>query len=416
MADLLPSETEKWQQVERRLERILHSFAYRQIRTPLVEPHELFTHAVGEHTDIVQKEMYTFTDQGDQNLCLRPEATASVLRAYFQHRLDQEAGLQRLYYMGPMYRRERPQKGRLRQFHQLGAEAIGSEDPYIDAEMISILLLIAKSFSLPDLVLEINTLGDAETRKVYRSELQTYLLKHSKAFSEAELTRVHQNPLRVLDSKNPALQDIILEAPMITQALNSKSAKHFDQVQEALQALEVEYVVNPKLVRGLDYYCHTAFELKAEGLGAQSTVGAGGRYDGLGEKFGQGQTPAIGFAMGLERLMLLLEQSWTYAPPRPRIDFFALEEEQKPSVLRLANRLREDQSLITSIRLEVGVLWEAQSVKSALRLAHKQGSRFVVLLGPEEEKKGHITLKDLQKSEQWMIPADQLVQRIKEKI
>ncbi|MEZ4705050.1 MAG: histidine--tRNA ligase [Bdellovibrionota bacterium] len=415
MPDLLPQEVAKWQQLEAQLHRCVQTYGYREIRTPVLEDVGLVQHSVGEHTDIVQKEMYSFVDQGDQHLCLRPEATASVMRAWHQHRLDQVSQLSRLYYMGAMFRRERPQKGRLRQFHQLGVEAIGCQDPYVDVEVIALLVDLARSFGLKDLQLVVNSLGDHESRQSYRDTLQTYLRTYQEDFSQQERVRIENNPLRVLDSKNPDVAEILSNAPRITDHLTSEANRHFQMVQQGLHDLGISHVVDPTLVRGLDYYSHTAFELMASGLGAQNTVGAGGRYDGLGKKFSAKDVPAIGFAVGLERLMLLAEQTWTFAEPVPSIDIIAVEESQRGYALTLAQNLRQN-NFIQNLPCEVRVLWEASSVKSALRISNKNNSRWVLLVGPDEVKSNSVTIKDFKKGTQEQVATSKLATYIKENV
>ena len=306
MPDILPSDSAKWRFVEEKLRLIMDAYAYEEIRTPILEDTSLFVRSVGEHTDIVGKEMFTFVDQGGVSMSLRPEGTASVMRSYIQHNFQQQNSFSKLYYLGPMYRHERPQKGRLRQFHQLGAEAIGLKDAGVDVEMISLLMNICRTFELPDIELELNTLGDAETRTKYKEVIQNYFRKYESELAESEKIRLEKNPLRLLDSKNPKLDQVILEAPSILNFLTSDSKSYFDQVQQGLSDANILFHINPRIVRGLDYYSHTAFEVLVSGLGSQNTVGAGGRYDKLSTDLGEQEIPAIGFAMGIERLLLCL--------------------------------------------------------------------------------------------------------------
>lgn len=293
MPDILQNETPRWRFVEKKIRSLMDQYAYEEIRTPILEETALFVRSVGEHTDIVGKEMFTFTDQGDVQMSLRPEGTASVMRSYIQHSMSAQTSFSKLYYMGPMFRRERPQKGRLRQFHQLGVEAIGLAQPLVDVEVISLLMDICKLFSLPRIQLELNSIGDAESRKKYRDVIQSYFENHSSKLSDGEKERLKNNPMRLLDSKNPALVSAIAEAPSILDHLNSTSKKYFDQVQEGLDSIGIEFHINPRIVRGIDYYCHTAFEVMVDGLGSQNTVGAGGRYDKLASDLGGKKLPQL---------------------------------------------------------------------------------------------------------------------------
>jgi histidyl-tRNA synthetase len=286
MPDILPNETSRWRFVEEKIRKMMDQYAYQEIRTAILEETALFVRSVGEHTDIVGKEMFTFTDQGEVQMSLRPEGTAPVMRSYIQHHMNQQTSFHKLYYMGPMFRRERPQKGRLRQFHQLGVEAIGLAQPLVDVEVISLLVDVCKSFSLPGIQLELNSIGDTESRKKYREVIQNYFQQHSSKLSDGEKDRLKNNPMRLLDSKNPTLASAIAEAPSILDHLNSASKKYFDQVQQGLDSIGIEFHINPRIVRGIDYYCHTAFEVMVDGLGSQNTVGAGGRYDKLASDIG----------------------------------------------------------------------------------------------------------------------------------
>lgn len=403
MPDILPNETPRWRFVEEKIRAMMDLYAYQEIRTPILEETSLFVRSVGEHTDIVGKEMFTFTDQGEVQMSLRPEGTAPVMRSYIQHHMAQQTAFSKLYYMGPMFRRERPQKGRLRQFHQLGVEAIGLAEPIVDVEVISLLMDVCKSFSLPGIQLELNSIGDTESRKEYRNVIQKYFENHSSKLSDGEKERLQNNPMRLLDSKNPALTSAIAEAPSILDHLNSTSKKYFDQVQEGLDSIGIEFHVNPRIVRGIDYYCHTAFEVMVDGLGSQNTVGAGGRYDKLASDIGGKETPAIGFAMGLERLLLSIENQKLDLQTKKRIEIIPLDEKTKTSAFQIGQVLRA--SVPQCI---VNVQFESKSLKAALRQADKNEAAFVCILGEDELSKQEITVKNLQTGNQQSIPTDQI--------
>ncbi|MBI2969521.1 MAG: histidine--tRNA ligase, partial [Gammaproteobacteria bacterium] len=301
MHDTLPDRTRDWQRLEQLVQGILNRYGYREIRLPVVERTELFERSIGESTDIVSKEMYSFTDRNGDRLTLRPEGTAGCVRAAIEHGLLQAGGALRLWYQGPMFRHEKPQKGRFRQFHQFGAEAFGMPGPDIDAELIALTARLWRELGLADLQLEINTLGTSGARRSYREVLLAYFSKHKKALDEDSLDRLHKNPLRILDSKNPELKSLIDAAPTLDGFLDPGSTQHFAALREILDAVGIGYRINPRLVRGLDYYNGAVFEWVSGRLGAQGAVCAGGRYDGLVEHFGGEATPAVGFAMGIER-------------------------------------------------------------------------------------------------------------------
>lgn len=409
MPDLLPAETSRWQFVEKKLRMILDAYAYQEIRTPILEETALFVRSVGEHTDIVGKEMFTFTDQGEVQMTLRPEGTASVMRAYLQHHIEKQTAFSKFYYMGPMFRRERPQKGRLRQFHQLGAEAIGKRDPWVDIEIIALLMHICESFELPDIRLEINSLGDSETRKTYRDVLQNYFHKHASVLSEGEKARLEKNPLRLLDSKNPDLAKIIAEAPSILEHLTDESKKYFDQVQQGLRDSKIPFHINPRIVRGLDYYSHTAFEVMISGLGSQNTVGAGGRYDKLSTELGEKEIPAIGFAMGIDRLILCIEEKLKLQNQK-RIEVISLDEKTRATAFSIAQNLRK--SFNDHI---IDMQFDVKSLKAALRLADKNNAAHAIIVGENEWKEKKATIKNLSSSEQANVAFDDVVKYLKEK-
>ncbi|MEZ4846432.1 MAG: histidine--tRNA ligase [Bdellovibrionota bacterium] len=409
MPDILPSETPRWRFMEEKIRGLMDLYSYNEIRTPILEETALFVRSVGEHTDIVGKEMFTFTDQGDVQMSLRPEGTAPVMRSYIQNHFHQQSNFHKLYYMGPMFRRERPQKGRLRQFHQLGVEAIGLAEPLVDVEVISLLMDVCKSFSLPNISLEINSIGDTESRKKYRDVIQEYFKNHSSKLSDGEKERLENNPMRLLDSKNPALASAIAEAPSILEYLNTASKKYFDEVQNGLEAIGIPFHVNPRIVRGIDYYCHTAFEVMVSGLGSQNTVGAGGRYDKLATDLGGKETPAIGFAMGLERLLLSIEDQRMIDSEKTRIEIVPLEDSAKSSAFQIAQVIRA--TLPTCV---VDVEFESRSLKAALRNANKTGAKWICILGEAEMSKGEILVKNLATGDQKNIPSSSIATYLKD--
>jgi len=409
MPDILPNETSRWRFVEEKIRELMDVYAYEEIRTPILEETSLFVRSVGEHTDIVGKEMFTFTDQGDVQMSLRPEGTASVMRSYIQHSMAAQSAFTKLWYMGPMFRRERPQKGRLRQFHQLGVEAIGLSEPMVDVEIISLMMDVCKSFSLPGIHLELNSIGDVESRKKYRQVIQDYFKNHSSKLSDGEKERLNNNPMRLLDSKNPALASAIAEAPSILEHLNDSSKKYFDRVQEGLDSIGVEFHVNPRIVRGLDYYCHTAFEVMVDGLGSQNTVGAGGRYDKLASDIGGKETPAIGFAMGIERLLLSIENQALTKTSRKRIDIIPLDDKAKSSAFQIGQVLRS-----TFPQCSVNVGFETKSLKAALKLADKNQAAFGCFLGENELSKNEIMVKNMKTGEQQNVSSDQIAKYLRD--
>lgn len=389
MPDLLPVDTLRWQQAEHKLRRLFESYGFGEIRTPFLEPTELFSRSVGESTDIVEKEMYTFIDKNGESITLRPEGTASVVRAYNQNNLAHLQSLWKLYYLGPMFRHERPQKGRYRQFYQVGAEVIGSMNPLVDVEVIQLLYEVGKAFDIESPLMQINSVGDATCRMPYREKLVSFLGARKSEFCETCQKRIDANPMRVLDCKNPNCQALLETAPMMLDHLCDPCKDHFSKVTRALDTSKIPYVVNKKIVRGLDYYTKTAFEMTGGGLGAQNTVGAGGRYDNLIEETGGKPTPAIGFAIGMERL--LLSSRAALVRPVTRIDVIPLDTPQAETAFLIANRVRQalgDHAVVTT-------LLDQTSFKSALRLANKNESTYVLILGENELQKNTIMLKNL---------------------
>lgn len=392
MHDILMQDTPRWQYLEETIKTILDQYGYQEIRLPIVEKTELFKRSIGDNTDIVSKEMYSFEDRNDSSLTLRPEGTAGCVRAGIEHGLFHNK-TQRLWYAGPMFRHERPQKGRQRQFHQIGIEAFGFNGPDIDAEQILMCARIWQALGLNELSLEINSLGTTESRAAYRSILIDYFSSHKDQLDEDSLVRLEQNPLRILDSKNPEMKSVIVEAPTLDEHLDTESAEHFAELKEILDAAELKYTVNPRLVRGLDYYGRTVFEWISNQLGAQGTVCAGGRYDGLVEHHGASATPAVGFAIGLERLMELANfENMTDNAPHIYL-LISGEKAVKPGLL-LAEQLRNKIAQIKVLSHCGG-----GSFKSQFKKADKSGAQLALVLGEDELENNQLTVKYLRSEE-----------------
>lgn len=392
MNDCLPSDTNIWQMVESKLRRVASNYGFAEIRMPIVESTALFKRSIGEVTDIVEKEMYTFDDRNGDSLTLRPEGTASCVRAGNQHGLlyNQE---QRLWYMGPMFRHERPQKGRYRQFHQFGLEAFGIATPDIDAEIILLTARLWRELGINEFVtLELNSLGSNEERAEYRDALVAFLTEREEHLDEDSKRRMHTNPLRVLDSKNPQVQEALVGAPKLTDYFGEESKEHFEGVTKRLDAAGIKYVLNEKLVRGLDYYNRTVFEWVTESLGAQGTVCAGGRYDGLVEQLGGKSTPGFGFALGIERLVLMLTSLEKVGNIRPQVDAYLITlgdgVDIKGSLLA-----EEWRSQVEEIRLQNHC--GGGNMKKQMKRADKSGAQIALILGEDEIANGKITVKYL---------------------
>ena len=387
MVDLLPGQTPLWRQVEDTARAHFRRAAVQEIRTPLLEVTELFARGIGEATDVVGKEMYTFLDRGERSCTLRPEGTASVVRAAIQHGLLSQ-GAQRLWYGGPMFRYERPQAGRQRQFHQLGLELLGFADARSDVEAIAIAWDLLADLGVGGLALELNTLGSPDDRARYREQLVAWLEAHRDQLDPDSQARIHANPLRVLDSKHPDTQALLAAAPSLAEALSAESRERFAQVQAGLAALQIPMQLNPRLVRGLDYYSHTAFEITSSQLGAQATVCGGGRYDGLVQQLGGPATPAIGWALGMERLVLLLSQA--SAPPGQSIDLYVVSRGEAAEALALP--------LARACRAAgLAVEWDASGAAFAkqFKRADRSGARYAAVIGDGEAAEGVVRLKDL---------------------
>ena len=397
MNDILPEETPLWRYFEGTVAGLLDGYGYRQIRLPIVEFTELFKRSIGEVTDIVEKEMYTFEDRNGDSLTLRPEGTASCVRAVLEHGITGGGQVQKLWYAGPMFRHERPQKGRYRQFHQIGVEVFNLAGPDIDAELIVLTWRLWGLLGIRDAVtLELNSLGTAEARARYREALVEYLSARVEALDEDSRRRLTSNPLRILDSKVPETQALLVDAPKLADYLDEESRLHFDGLRARLDAAGIPYVINPKLVRGLDYYGKTVFEWVTDKLGAQGTVCAGGRYDGLVEQMGGKPTPGVGFAMGIERLVLLLETLEKVPAELARqvdVYFCAFGESAELAALTLAERLRDE---LPGLRLLINA--GAGSFKSQLKKADKSGALYALVLGEDEVGQRVVGIKPLREN------------------
>ena len=391
MVDLLPEQAVLWQKVEDVAREQFRRAAVKQIRTPILEVTELFCRGIGEATDVVGKEMYTFLDRGQRTCTLRPEGTASVVRAAVQHGLLSQ-GPQRLWYGGPMFRYERPQAGRQRQFHQIGLEFLGFADSRSDVEVISIAWDFLAQLGLKDLVLELNTLGSSDDRARYRKQLVSFLRTHRDQLDPDSKDRLDRNPLRILDSKNPVTQELLAEAPTLADALCLESLDRFEQVKRALTALEIPFRLNPRLVRGLDYYSHTAFEIISSQLGAQATVCGGGRYDGLVEQLGGPSTSAIGWALGMERLALLLAEGSAVEPNVPDLYLVNRGEDAQFLALGLARRLR-----LAGLTVELDASGAAFSKQ--FKRADRSRAAWAGVLGEGEVERGVVRLKSLREDQ-----------------
>ncbi|MHB8536082.1 MAG: histidine--tRNA ligase [Sulfuricaulis sp.] len=409
MNDLLPDAVERWQRIEALARDVLHAYGYREIRLPVLEKSELFARSIGSLTDIVEKEMYSFEDRSGENLTLRPEGTAGCVRAGIENGFLHNQ-IQRLWYAGPMFRHERPQKGRYRQFHQIGVEAFGIETPDLDAELIVMCARLWRALGLDGISLQLNSLGTPASRAAYRSELVRYLEARRSVLDEDSLRRLDKNPLRILDSKNPAMQDVVTAAPSLSEHLDDASRAHFERLLDLLRRAGIEYTINPRLVRGLDYYTRTVFEWTTERLGAQSAVCAGGRYDGLVEQLGGKATPAAGFAIGMERLAeLLAQQGDQNHEVHPQAYLVLLGADAEGEGLTLAERLRD-----AGVRVECN--GGGGSLKTQLKRADRSRARHALLLGEDEVRTASVTVKDLRDGTQRSIAQSELVDLLLKKL
>jgi len=397
MNDILPGEIGWWRFVESTTRDLLERFGYREIRTPALEKLELFARSIGESTDIVEKEMYTIADSKGDWLALRPEATASIVRAFIEHNLHADPLARKFYTIGPMFRHERPQKGRYRQFHQIDVEAFGVEDPMLDAEVMHMLGSLLRRLGLTGVVLHINSLGCAACRPVFRERLTAFLEQHAARLCPDCQRRRHTNPLRTFDCKVDRCQAALADAPLLLESVCGDCADHFSRVKGYLEELRSPYMVNARMVRGLDYYTRTTFEIITDRLGAQNAVGGGGRYDGLVRDLGGPDVPGIGFAVGMERLILLLQQEQAPPAEAPPVFVAALGEKARHRGFLLGQEIRE-------IGLRAELEYEGRSLKSQMRRADKLGSRYVLILGEDEIQKNEIQLRDMKEKSQRVLP------------
>jgi len=403
MADIYFEDVIFWQELEARARELFQVYGYGEIRTPILEPTALFTRGVGEDTQVVQKEMYTFTDKSGDSVTLRPEGTASVVRSYVQNSLFAQDEITKLYYMGPMFRHERPQKGRFRQFHQIGCEFLGSPSPLADVEQIALMNALTQILGIQQYELSINTLGSFEDRQKYLQALVKYLQKFALDLDEDSQRRLATNPLRILDSKDPKTREICVAAPVMLDFLSSQSSAHFATVQDKLTQMGVAYHVNPHIVRGLDYYEHTTFEFISRELGAQSAFAGGGRYNRLVEELGGRSTPAVGFALGCERMILLMMANRTLRDSKKQGIYFVAADAESLDVCFAQMQFLRSQNQVCEMMLDF------KSVKSQMRRADKLGYRFVAIIGETERQNKTVTVKDMQNGTQREMPMDDLI-------
>ena len=400
MEDILPEVSPLWEWAEDECRAAFRQYGYLNMRTPIVEPTALFVRGIGEVTDIVEKEMYVFDDRNGDSLALRPEATAGIVRSAIEHNLHYNGPL-RVWTVGPMFRYERPQKGRQRQFHQFDVEALGFEGPDVDAEQIVMLARLWKKLGLEDVELHVNSIGDAADRKSHREKLIRYFERHASILDEDAKRRLRTNPLRILDSKNPAMQAMIEDAPMLVDELGEPARAHFEDLQRLLKEAGLAFKVNPRIVRGLDYYNRTVFEWISPHVGAQSTIAGGGRYDALFEQLGGKPTPACGFAFGIERMLIAMQAAKVTAPVETRIYVAHAGEAASTMAFKLAEELRDRGNDV--------ILGSGGSFKSQLKKADANGARFTVIIGDDEVSSGQVTLKNMRDGTQRTVSRETLV-------
>lgn len=396
--DILPVDISKWQYLEKLLRKTFHLFNYKEIRTPIFEETALFARGIGEETDIVSKEMYTFKDRSETSITLRPENTAGVVRSFIEQSLGAQQSLNKLYYIGPMFRQERPQAGRLRQFHQFGAEALGSTSPLLDAEMIQVAYHILKNLGLKNLVVKINSLGIPEVRENYKNVLREYLKDKKEKLSEDSRKRFDTNILRIFDSKIEVDQQIMKDAPLLIDYLDEQSKNDFDVVKSYLTKVGIPFEVDPALVRGLDYYTKTTFEIVSGSVGSQSALCGGGRYDLLVEELGGKATPGVGFAAGMERILLACENEKSLNLQNDSVDAYLIriDPEIEIEVANIASELRRE-------HISCDYDYLNRSVKAQMREANKYNAKYVVFIGGDEYKRGELNVKNLSNGEQQLI-------------
>ncbi len=402
--DIMPPLSSKWQFILNKAKNIMKRYNYKEIKTPIFEYTPLFQRGIGEATDIVEKEMYTFEDKGGRSLTLRPEGTASVMRSFMEHKIYGKAQPTKYFYFGPMFRYERPQSGRYRQFYQFGVEALGSNDPALDAEIISLGLNFLNELGLSDLEVKINSIGCPKCREEYLKVLKDYLTNHREKLCDDCKKRLDKNPLRVLDCKNESCSIVVENAPKITDYLCDDCKNHFEGVKKYLNNIGIDYDIDPKLVRGLDYYTNTAFEIKYKGLGAQDTVFAGGRYNGLAEEIGGRDVPGIGFAIGMERLLLTLEKENIELDINNDIDLYitTIGAKAKDKGFELLNSLRKS-------RLKVEIDYMDRSVGSQMKAADRMNATYTIIIGGDELEKNEATVRNMKSGEEIDINLDNLV-------
>ncbi len=406
--DILPDTVGDWNYVEGEIRELCRRFGYSEIRTPIFEHTELFQRGIGEGTDVVDKEMYTFTDRGERSITLRPENTASAVRAYLQNKLYAQSNLVKLFYIGSMFRYDRPQAGRMREFHQFGVEALGEANPAVDAEVILLAMNLLEGLGLKDLELSINSVGCPKCRSKYRTMLQDFFRDKLEDLCEDCRSRFERSPLRILDCKKDSDKPYMADAPKITDCLCEECAEHFAKLKELLTSAGISFTHDPRLVRGLDYYTKTAFEIKYPPLGAQSAVAGGGRYDGLIEEMGGNPTPAVGFATGLERLLLALESQNLLPEKNRSVDAYvvALGEAAQAEGFKLLNSLRQQ-------GLSAAMDFAGRSMKAQMKQANKLGAKYSVILGEDEIAEGVVMLRSMEDSSQAKVPMNQVAEKIK---
>ena len=402
--DILPSQSHRWQLLEAAIHNTMDTYGYSEIRTPAFERTELFSRGVGEETDIVSKEMYSWTDQGGENLTLKPELTAPVVRSFIQHNLGGQSPINKLYYIDALFRRERPQKGRYRQFHQFGIEAFGSEHPEIDAEVIALAMSVFNDIGLTGLTLKLNSIGSPECRSDYRNALRDFLKPHFNDLSETSQKRFENNPMRILDTKIPHEIEILKEAPNISDSLTAEDKAHFEEVCSLLDAMGIQYLIDSNLVRGLDYYTRTTFEITSTELGAQDAICGGGRYDGLVKTLGGKPTPGIGFAAGMERILLALGDD-DLSGKTTQVYIVGLGDGVRTTVAKLVEDLRQN-----NVRTNFDPL--RRSMKAQMREANKCGATIAIIIGDKELVTGRGEVKDLSSGVQTKIDIKSLVDHI----
>lgn len=408
MVDILPDDVRKWQFIENLIRQEAEKFNFEEIRTPIMEQTELIVRGLGQLTDIVSKEIFSF-NRGEDNYVLRPELTAPVVRAYVEHHLDQRGGSQKLYYIGPMFRAERPQKGRQRQFHQFGVEVLGSDDAVADVEVISFMIHIYNKIGIKNMTLKLNSVGDPESREKYKTALMAHLKPNFEKLSELSQKRYEKNPLRILDSKEEEDQPFIESAPIITDYLNEDSLKHYSKVKEYLGDLGISFEEDPYLVRGMDYYTQTAFELISPDLGAQDALAGGGRYDLLVEEIGGQPTPAVGFAAGIERLLIACDELEIELGSEKKVDVYivTLGDQARKWGLSQLPKLREK-------GISATMDYMGRSMKAQMKDANRENAQFAILVGENELTEGKFTLRNMKESEESSLTFDEILSNLEE--